>query len=39
VKVQLTFFREEFTDPSIVYKTLRPTPNFWSHVLRIQFSI
>ena len=39
VKVQLTFAREEFTDPSIVYKTLRPTPNFWSRVLRIQFSI
>lgn len=39
VKVQLTFSREEFTDPSIVYKTLRPTPNFWSRVLRIQFSI
>jgi phosphate-selective porin OprO and OprP len=39
VKVQLTFSKEQFTDPSIVYKTLRPTPNFWSRVLRIQFSI
>jgi len=39
VKVQLTFSREQFSDPSSVYKTLRPTPNFWSRVLRIQFSI
>src|SRR5262249_16197841 len=39
VKVQLTFSKEQFSDPSIVYKTLRPTPNFWSRVLRIQFSI
>jgi len=39
VKVQLTFSREQFTDPSIVYKTLRPTPDFWSRVFRIQFSI
>jgi phosphate-selective porin OprO and OprP len=39
VKIQLTYSREQFTDPSIVYKTLRPTPNFWSRVLRVQFSI
>jgi phosphate-selective porin OprO/OprP len=39
VKVQLTISTEEFADPSIVYRTLRPTPRFWSQVLRIQFSI
>jgi phosphate-selective porin OprO/OprP len=39
VKVQMTFSTEEFADPSIVTKTLRPTPRFWSQVLRIQFSI
>ena len=39
VKVQLTISKEEFADPSIVTKTLRSTPNFWSRVLRIQFSI
>ena len=39
IKVQLTFSTEEFADPSIVTKTLRPTPRFWSQVLRIQFSI
>jgi phosphate-selective porin OprO/OprP len=39
IKVQLTFSTEEFADPAIVTKTLRPTPRFWSQVLRIQFSI
>jgi phosphate-selective porin OprO/OprP len=39
VKIQLTVSTEEFADPSIVTKTLRPTPRFWSRVLRIQFSI
>jgi phosphate-selective porin len=39
VKVQMTFARETFSDPSLVYKTLRPTPDFWSRILRIQFSI
>ena len=39
IKVQLTWFKEEFTDPSIVTKTLRPTPSFSSRVFRIQFSI
>src|SRR5262249_60997307 len=37
VKVQLTFSTETFTDPSMVYQTLRTTPNFCSWVLRIQF--
>ena len=39
IKVQMTFFKEEFADPSIVTKTLRATPSFRSRVLRIQFSI
>jgi len=39
IKVQLTFVKETFTDPSLVYKTLRPTPDFWSRIFRIQFSI
>jgi len=39
IKVQMTVFKEEFADPSIVTKALRTTPSFWSRVLRIQFSI
>jgi hypothetical protein len=39
VKVQLTFVKETFTDPSLIYKTLRPTPDFWSRIFRVQFSI
>ena len=39
VKIQMTFTREQFTDPSTLARELRPTPNFWSRVLRIQFSI
>lgn len=39
IKVQMSVSKETFTDPSIVYKTLRPTPSFWSQVLRIQFSM
>ena len=39
IKVQMTIFREEFTDPATAQKQLRPTPKFGSRVLRIQFSI
>jgi phosphate-selective porin len=39
IKVQMTWFKEDFTDPSTVAKALRPTPSFWSEVFRIQFSI
>jgi phosphate-selective porin OprO/OprP len=39
IKVQMTIFREEFSDPSTLAKELRPTPKFYSRVLRIQFSI
>jgi phosphate-selective porin OprO/OprP len=39
IKVQFTVSTEEFSDPSTVTQTLRPTPRFWSRVLRVQFSI
>jgi phosphate-selective porin OprO and OprP len=39
IKVQMSVFKEEFTDPSTLKKPIRPTPNFWSRVLQIQFSI
>jgi phosphate-selective porin OprO and OprP len=39
IKVQMTSFRESFRDPSELATALRSTPSFWSHVLRIQFSI
>jgi len=39
IKIQMSTSTEQFLDPSIVTKTLRPTPNFFSRVLRVQFSI
>jgi phosphate-selective porin OprO and OprP len=39
IKVQMSSSRETFTDPTALATALRPTPSFWSHVLRVQFSI
>ena len=39
IKVQMSMFKEELSDPSSIEKALRPTPTFWTRVLRIQFSI
>ena len=39
IKLQMTFFREEFADPATLTRPLRTSPGFWSRVLRIQFSI
>ena len=39
IKVQMSMFKEEFSDPSALRKEIRSTPTFWSRVLRIQFSI
>jgi phosphate-selective porin len=39
IKVQMSIFKEELSDPSSIEKELRPTPTFWTRVLRIQFSI
>jgi hypothetical protein len=35
----MSIFKEELSDPSSIEKALRPTPTFWTRVLRIQFSI